>query len=320
MKPLFHTRPVLIGAFIALVSVLGLFDFACFASDDPPGPDKPLPGITGTLKYHDKLASAFVDARNVNVWLPASYGRMPDERYPVVYMHDGQNLHDPKTSFAGVDWGVDEAMTALIDAGKIREAIIVGIWNTPKRVKEYVPAKMILSRPEQERETIFRQFAAVGLKLEEKQLLSDSYLKFLVKELKPMIDREYRTKTDCANTLIMGSSAGALISLYAVSEYPEVFGGSGCVSTHWPIGNGLMIEYIKDRLPDPKTHRIYFDHGTATLDQWYEPYQKKMDAVMVAAGYKQEHNWMTRKFDGADHSERSWRKRVHVPLEFLLRK
>lgn len=308
--------------FAVAALVLGLLPLAVtgLAADDGEAADKKLPEITGTLKYHDKFPSDFVAARNVNVWLPASYARNLDERYPVIYMHDGQNLHDPKTSFLGVDWGVDEAMTKLIDADKIRAAIIVGIWNTPQRVQEYLPAEMIRSRPAPERESLFQELAKFGIKLDEKQLLSDQYLKFLVQELKPFIDKHYRTQPDRSQTFVMGSSAGALISLYAVSEYPEVFGGAGCVSTHWPIGNGLMIEYLQDRLPDPKTHRIYFDFGTEMLDKGYEPFQQKMDAVMAAAGYQQDRNWITRKFAGAEHSERSWRERVHVPLEFFLQK
>ncbi|MGH9902040.1 MAG: alpha/beta hydrolase, partial [Pyrinomonadaceae bacterium] len=107
---------------------------------------------------------------------------------------------------------------------------------------------------------------------------------------------------------------------YAVSEYPEVFGGAGCVSTHWPAGDGLVIGYRAKRLPGPRRHRFYFDYGTATPDAQYEPYQKKMDEVMRAAGYVAGKNWVTKKFEGEEHSERSWRKRAGVPLVFLLGK
>ena len=307
----------LLAVALALVATVSLAD------EGPPAVknDKGLPGVTGTLRQHERFPSDHVAPRNVNVWLPPSYEKDPKARYPVLYMHDGQNLHDPKTSFLGIDWGVDEAMTELIRAGKVREAIVVGVWNTPKRVQEYLPAKMILSRkPGKEREAVFRELAKGGVKLDEKGLLSDRYLKFLVEELKPFIDKTYRTKTGRADTFVMGSSAGALISLYAVCEYPDVFGGAGCVSTHWPIGDGLMIEYARDRLPDPKTHRLYFDFGTKTLDEGYEPYQKKMDAALLASGYTKGRNWVTRKFDGAEHSERAWRARVHVPLEFFFQR
>jgi predicted alpha/beta superfamily hydrolase len=151
-------------------------------------------------------------------------------------------------------------------------------------------------------------------------LLSDNYPRFIVEELKPFIDSTYRTKADRANTFILGSSMGALISAYAMSEYSKVFGGAGCLSTHCPILDGVVIDYLQRHLPDPQTHKFYFDFGTETLDAQYERYQMKMDAVMKTRGYQEGKNWITRKFPGAEHSERAWRKRVDVPLRFLLGK
>lgn len=113
---------------------------------------------------------------------------------------------------------------------------------------------------------------------------------------------------------------GGLISLYAASEYPDVFGGIGALSTHWPAGDGIVIDYLTAHLPDPRTHKLYFDYGTQTLDAGYEPYQRRMDAAMRAGGYTEGRNWITRKFEGAEHSERAWRERVDVPLQFLLGK
>jgi predicted alpha/beta superfamily hydrolase len=151
------------------------------------------------------------------------------------------------------------------------------------------------------------------------QFESDNYLKFLVTEVKPFIDRNYRTLKRQKETFVMGSSMGGLISLYAISEYPQVFGGAGCVSTHFPAGNGIVIEYMKTALPSPKDHRIYFDYGTATLDATYEPFQLKADEVMKAKGFTAK-NWITRKFIGDDHSEKAWAKRLDIPLVFLLGK
>ncbi len=268
-------------------------------------------GVTGNLKRHERFASKYVDPRNVDVWLPPGYEQNKSKRFPVVYMHDGQNLFDPKLSFIGVDWGIDETMTRLIDEGKIREAIVVGVWNTPKRVLEYLPQKPLVNstRP-------LKDIPAAMLD----QIVSDNYLKFLVTELKPFVDSTYRTHADRDDTFIMGSSAGALISVYAIAEYPNVFGGAGCISTHWPVGDGIVINYLKDHLPDPKTHKFYFDFGTETLDAGYEPYQRKMDGLMRKAGYREGKNWITRKFAGDEHSERAWRKRVDVPLTFFLHK
>jgi predicted alpha/beta superfamily hydrolase len=277
------------------------------------GGEAPLPaGVTGTVKTHESFPSKRVAARRVDVWLPPGYGENATRRYPVLYMHDGQNLFDPALSYIGVDWGIDETMTRLIREGAVREAIVVGIWNTPKRFEEYVPAKAVTESkmPDDWADMVWLRKAA---------LVSDDYLRFLVEELKPFIDATYRTLPDRRDTFTMGSSAGALISIYALAEYPEVFGGAGGVSTHWPMGDGLLIDYLEPRLAGLRGgHRFYFDFGTATLDSNYEPYQRRVDALMRQAGFVEGVDWMTRKYEGDEHSERAWRRRVDVPLRFLL--
>lgn len=153
---------------------------------------------------------------------------------------------------------------------------------------------------------------------------SDDYLKFITEELKPFIDRRYATLPNVESTFIAGSSMGGLISIYAVCEYPEVFGGAACLSTHW-IGiftdennpfPDAFIEYLHQNLPSPAYHRIYFDYGTETLDALYEPYQLRVDQIMISKGYSSA-NWQTRKFMGEEHSEEAWRKRLHIPITFL---
>ncbi|MBC8042629.1 MAG: alpha/beta hydrolase, partial [Rhizobacter sp.] len=272
-------------------------------------------GITGTVRQHENFASKFVAPRNLSVWLPPGYDKESSKWYPVVYMHDGQNLFDPKTSFIGVDWGVDEAMTKLIAEGAAPEAIIVGIWNSPARTPEYMPQKALAMM-----DTSSPAMAWIRQRFGGDAPLADKYLKFLTGEVKPFIDSVYRTLRDPANTSVMGSSMGGLVSLYAICEYPEVFGGAGCLSTHWPAGEGIVIDYLKTHLPGAAAHKIYFDFGTETLDKEYEPYQNKADAIMRAAGYTQGKNWITKKFAGDEHSERAWRNRVHLPLTFLLAK
>lgn len=266
----------------------------------------------GTLHHHPSFASRFVDARPVDVWLPPGYAPQGEaRRLAVIYMHDGQNLFDPQKAYAGVDWGIREAIVRLCQAGAIREAIVVGIWNTPKRWSEYMPQKA-LDRPE-----------AAGIRASlaqepESAPISDLYLRFIVEEVKPFVDGEYRTLPGPENTVVMGSSMGALISLYALCEYPETFGGAACLSTHWPAASEALLAYLARALPRPGRHRLYFDYGTEDVDAPYEPYQTQADAVMRAAGYRDGIDWMTVKFPGAGHSERAWRERVHIPLQFLL--
>lgn len=269
-------------------------------------------GVTGKVVYERAFRSSFVAARDVEIWLPPSYDAATEKRYPVLYMHDGQNVFDPAASkYSGWDWGVDEAMTALIKSGDIREAIIVAPHSIDKwRNADYFPQKA--------GEMFAADFKAAMPEFDVQGLHADDYLKFLTNELKPFIDEKYRTLTGPQDTSIMGSSMGGLISLYAISEYPDIYGTAANVSTHFPLADGKLVEYFEDVLPDPKTHRLYFDYGTLTLDYNYEGYQTRMDEAVIKAGYVRGENWTTRKFEGHDHSERSWRNRIHIPLTYLL--
>jgi enterochelin esterase-like enzyme len=148
-----------------------------------------------------------------------------------------------------------------------------------------------------------------------------------VEELKPFIDKNYSTSTRKENTFIAGSSMGGLISLYAICEYPEVFGNAACLSTHWPViftmeNNpmpNLIFNYLKEKLPDTKSHRIYMDYGDLTLDAMYPTFQPTINGIMKEKGYS-ENNFVNKYFKGEDHSEKAWSKRLNVPLEFLLAK
>ena len=277
---------------------------------------------SGKTERHLIAGTEIRTLRNIDVWLPSDYNTA--NRYAVIYMNDGQMLFDSTKTWNKQEWGADEVATLLIRENKIKPCIIVGIWNrNDYRYSEYYPEKALngLSKGKKER-------------LQKKQMkgepLGDEYLRFVVNDVKPFIDSTYSTLTDRENTVIMGSSMGGLISLYAICEHPETFGGAGCLSTHLPM-RGVNIfrkydnpfargfrNYIAENLPDPKTHRIYFDYGTKTLDKWYEPYQKKVDRLMIPAGYD-ETSWITLKFEGANHSERSWNSRLSVPLIFLLK-
>lgn len=269
--------------------------------------------VVGHVEHLAPIDSKFVDKRSVDVWLPPSYfeASAKSRRYPVLYVHDGQNVFDPASSFIGVDWAIDETMTQLIAEKKTPEAIIVAVWNTPKRLSEYMPQKAIERISESELDNMFKPVR--------QKPLGDAYLKYLVTELKPAIDSRYRTLPDRGHTSIMGSSMGGLISLYAICEYPDVFGGAACLSTAWTVAGGVTARDLEKALPDPKTHRIYFDFGTETTDGKYEPLQQQVDAQMKAAGYSEGTNWITKSFPGEPHSERAWRKRVDISLQFLLK-
>ncbi|GAB4398047.1 MAG: alpha/beta hydrolase-fold protein [Anaerolineales bacterium] len=266
----------------------------------------PLSDNSGFITRHENFVSAFVPTRHVDVWLPPAYFADESARFPVLYMHDGQNLFDPALAYTGVDWGVDETLNALGIA-----AIVVGAWNSSQRWRDYMPQRAFGTLAAARRE-FFVQHAGG-------EPVSDGYLRFLVEELKPFIDTHYRTLPEASHTFIMGSSMGGLISLYAIEQYPQVFGGAGCLSTHFPAGEEPLVDFLGARLPDPATHKLYFDFGTRTLDHNYEPYQRRMDDWLARAGYVQGKTCLTRKFEGHEHTESAWRARLHIPLGFLFR-
>ena len=268
-------------------------------------------GITGEVLRHASFPSRRVAARNVDVWLPPGYAEKVGARYPVLYMHDGQNVFDPSTSYTGVDWGMDEAMTRLIANGHARAAIVVAVWNTPRRLQEYMPRKAIQG------DTFIPAPGDPAFPAAE--VVADDYLAFLATELKPFIDAQYRTLTGPGDTFVMGSSMGGLISAYAVLEYPQVFGGAGCVSTHWPIAEGIVEAYFTQHVPAAGGHRFYFDFGTEAIDALYAPHQQRVDEVMRERGYRPGVDWVSHRYLGATHNEAAWRDRIEVPLAFLLR-
>lgn len=286
----------------------------------------PAPQVSaGTIVDLGIVRSKYADPRRVVVWLPSSYDAH-GPKYAVLYMHDGQNLFDTKTAGFGMEWQIDETLDRLIREKKVRPTIVVGIWSTPKRLQEYLPSKAFGGLPAKYRQKIRSLYGG--------DPLSDGYLKFLVRELMPMIDKRFNVKTDSSDTVIMGSSMGSLISLYAVDEYPQMFGAAGMMSTHWPLflkpdGQSVSEEeyevvssaferYLATALPDPRTHRLYFDHGSETLDAIYARYQDRVDAVVARRGYRQWSNTLSLSFPGEKHNETSWASRVAVPLQFLL--
>jgi enterochelin esterase-like enzyme len=281
---------------------------------------------SGRLDQYPDFPSKHVDARNITVWLPPDYD--PNGApYAVLYMHDGQNLFDPATGYGHKEWGIDEAATKLMREGKMRPTIIVGIWNTPKRLAEYVPAKAFDELADR---YMPRVKALYGTPL------SDEYLKFVVEEVKPFIDRTYNVDGGRESTFIMGSSMGALISIYAMNEYPDVFAGAGAVSTHWPVmadENGKFEDisdadmdaaarsfeaYLGKSLPKAGTHKLYLDAGKETEDRQYAAYEARIAKLIEAHGWVRGRDWMLRNFPGKPHNEDSWRERVHIPLMFLL--
>lgn len=278
----------------------------------------------GRLVDWEGVTSAHVQPRNVTIWLPPGYDRS-NRRYPVIYMHDGQNIFVPGRAYGGEEWGVDEALSRMIAAGQTRGAIVVGVWNTNLRGREYLPAKWLPLLPPETRTRIEAFHTGPSI--------ADAYLRFLVEELKPRIDREFRTRPGRRDTAIMGSSMGGLISLYALGEYPHVFGQAAALSIHWPLANPAeaapdepraMIDAVGQWLAasriDPRRNRLYVDVGTETLDAFYGPYADRFRPLMLERGWYPGCRGFERVFTGTAHNEAAWRSRLETPLGFLLRR
>lgn len=268
------------------------------------------------------LASRHIEQRPVDVWLPGDYAERvrKGQRFQVLYMHDGQMLFDPAITMNQQAWHVDVALDRLTRSGQIPPTIVVAIWNRGEfRDAEYFPRKVFERLAAGKQKTALQSYMKQGAR-------SDDYLRWLVDELKPLIDSRYATRPERESTFIMGSSRGAVLSVYAMSEYPQVFGGAAGLSVHW-IGtferNAAIpmatFAYLSAHLPEPAGHRLYLDRGTETLDALYGPSFAFGDDVIRERGYT-DANYMQRVFPGTDHSEKAWSARLDIPLLFLLGK
>lgn len=272
--------------------------------------------MSGRLELFPQFQSQYIEARNVTVWLPEGY--VEGEPCDVLYMHDGQMLFDATTTWNKQEWQVDEVMGRLIAQGKIRRCIVVGIDNSPNRLNDYFPTKCYEYVPQDQRATV-----DVSL------YKGDDYLRFLVEEVKPFIDALYRPLTTREHTFVMGSSMGGLISLYALCEYPRVFGGAVCLSTHlsmrffdpkfnseaWATG---FCHYVKAKLPEANSCLLYMDCGDAGYDSQYVPYEYKIVKMIQDLGWDSDH-FMDRVYCDHDHNETFWSQRIHTPLMFILK-
>lgn len=278
---------------------------------------------SGSIHRIDSFPSKNIVPRPVDIWLPDGYSK--DKKYAVLYMHDGQMLFDAKTTWNKQEWKADEWAGQLQKEGKTKDFIIVAPHNISKiRWNDYFPTKAFdyVSKSAQDSLKVIAKKNNFDMTMN-----ADGYLKFLIQELKPYIDQNYSVLTDKGNTVVSGSSMGGLISMYAISEYSDVFGAAACISTHWPgimpyKGNPLpeaFFAYMRENLPSPKDHKLYFDFGTKTLDQFYPQYEETVNTVFKEKGYDTS-NFVNRKFEGADHSENSWNQRLDIPFTFLLQK
>ena len=272
-----------------------------------PGEGSPLVRVstlTGDIRTHHLFHSPeFQNARTIMVYLPPGYDDALEERYPVLYMHDGNNIFDAKTSATGVEWGVDETAQRLSVQGRIRKVIVVGIFNTPQRTKEYAP---------------FEDSKYGGG-------FGDAYLEFVGATLKPFIDKTYRTLPGREHTGIAGSSLGGLISLYALFRKPEVFGFGGAVSPALWWAKRKIFSFVRGA-PTPQPIRLWLDMGTEEGEAAgpLMEYQKgpadcrRLIKTLMGKGYDQEQDVHYEEIAGGRHHELDWAARVDRMLLYFL--
>lgn len=259
----------------------------------------------------------FNENYTVDIWLPSSYSDQC-EPFPVIYMQDGQNLFDPKTVWNGQEWGIDEAVSALSEAGITDEAVIVGIHNKSTRFADYMPENVLSGHSQIQNKLM----AAYGLE----EIRGNRYADFIANTVMPYVAQNYNVSDQREHVSAMGSSMGGLISIYLLCEYPDLFGAAACLSTHWsgtsdsstPEFADACLEYLDQNLPDAATHRIYLDHGTVGLDALYRNANDRVVALALSKGYTKGKNLVSFIAEGADHNENCWRQRLGRPLRLLI--
>jgi predicted alpha/beta superfamily hydrolase len=233
----------------------------------------------------------------VIVYLPPDYDRA-DARYPVLYLQDGQNLFDPATAFGGRDWRAANTIDELIGRGLIEPIIVVGIYNTGvRRISEYTPTRD-------------RRLRKGGK--------GDRYAEMLVRELKPFIDHEYRTRKSAVHTGVGGSSLGGLVSLQAGLLYPRVFGKLAILSPSVWWDERSILNVVRN-YRERQRARIWLDAGTAEGSDGSTVIEdlRLLRASLLDKGWREGVNLRYSEIEGAGHDEGAWGARLGSVIEYL---
>jgi len=257
--------------------------------------------LTGNIQEHRAFPSKFLgNVRDVLVYLPRGYRRFVRRHYPVLYLHDGQNVFDAATAFSEVEWGVDETAQRLIRKNLIEPLIIVAIANRGEdRIHEYTPTRGIID--------------PAGKRKKRSRGLARQYGRFLVEELKPYIDTQYRTRRDFESTGLGGSSLGGLLTLTLAFWFPNVFSRLIVMSPSvWWDNQVLvkMVEELETKLP----LKIWLDIGTH--EQGWELTRRLRD-TLVEKGWRLYGDLQYLEIAGGEHKEAAWASRVDPALRFL---
>jgi predicted alpha/beta superfamily hydrolase len=254
-----------------------------------------VPASTLTLRKHHFHSEFLPTDRDVTVYLPPGYDAQVDVRYPVLYLHDGQNLFEPDKAFKkGEHWRVGETATQLIEARRIAPLIIVGVANTgPRRIHEYT-------------HTHDRRRGGGE---------ADAYGRLLIDELKPFVDATYRTFTDPGHTAMGGSSLGGLVTLYLGLKHPDVFSRLAVMSPSVWWDRRAILRTVRDTRPKPRL-RIWLDMGTRE-GAYHVDNARLLKAGLLKAGWIEDDDLHYEEIPGGTHSESAWAARFGRVLEWL---
>lgn len=250
---------------------------------------------SGELRKHEQFRSRFLrNRRDLVVYLPPGYLEQSTRHFPVLYLQDGQNLFDGATSFIpGQYWQVGQTADQCILSGTLEPLLIVGVYNTKVRVREYTPT----------------QVPKLG------GGRADRYAKFLLEEVKPFVEREYRTLTGPQHTGIGGSSLGGLVSLYLGLKHPDVFGKIAALSPAVWWNRRVLHRIVRSLRIEPRPH-IWMDIGTREGASIVRDVEQFRD-VLLEKGWRLNQDLRCERVEGAEHNEAAWAQRVGPFLQFL---
>lgn len=248
------------------------------------------------------------DKHRVDVWVP----RDVNPTTSVLVMHDGRNIFDEAETFTGKTW---EVLPAIRDELRAEQPVVVAVWglSDPSRLRELAPQDILDQHPE-----IWDSVPA-DYEAERDAGIGNGYVSLIADAILPFVAEKFELQLKPEKTAVMGASMGGLISMYAMSKRPDVFGTAICFSTHWPFGGELMVDKLTELLPDDNEHRLWTDCGTIELDALYPPLHNRAVEKIRQRGYQEPESLVAAIYPNTGHHESYWARRVAEALNWWLK-
>ncbi len=265
------------------------------------------------LEAGGRIETTDIGNHRVDVWIPDEVS----SGTPILVMHDGENIFYPEYTFHNQTWGILQA----IAHGRIVAdcmPIVVAVWGLrgehafdKSRMYELAPQDLLVANPD-----LYQMLDKAEFQVE--QLAGNRYQSLLAEEIVPTVANKYGVSLDRRRTAIMGSSMGGLASLYGMAKHPDVYGAALCLSTHVAFWDPAFVPSLVDLLPSPGSHFVWTDRGSINLDSQYEQPHRDVIAALLSKGYTRDVDFQAHIFDGTDHNELAWSRRIEYPLNWWL--